>query len=167
MKLFLLNMKSKEFNFRLKSIFSQFDPNTRSISKSYSEDAMVVFVSDNKRIAVDIEEKKYRSPQTISYFLDKFITFSVEHKNSPFCLEEFYELWTAMESYFKLNGEGFRTSKNFTIDFTAKFIVCNNIKVARFDFLHIKNFAICVCGRDYFDKEDIELKCFGWEEVQC
>jgi phosphopantetheinyl transferase len=161
-------MGSKDFLDNLKIIGPYPGAENRNISKSYTKNktVMAVCISDTAAVGVDLEEKKTRSPETIKHFVKKFSTFQI--KNVPCNVDEqwFYRVWTAMEGYFKLDGSGFSTPKDFIIDLERQVIfrgeetaVC-----AWFEHFDICDFIICVCSDRMFSKEDVRLSCHGWED---
>ena len=133
-------------------------------SKSYTKGAMALCVSDTMKMGIDLEIKKKRSPETIDHFIEKFATFRIENIPTNKSNEWFYNVWTAMESYFKLDGAGFSTPKNFALNLEQKSIRVNESQVAWLEHYNIDNFLICICCNKPFSKQDVRINYHGWED---
>ena len=159
MNLHLLNTESSDFIQQLRAI----DAKKSFVSKSYTKDMMAFYVSDVKNMGVDIELKKERSPQVIAHFIEQFATFGIKDVPQKADSLWLYRAWTAMESYFKLEGTGFSTPKNFTLDLEQKAILRAGNKVAELAHFDIGAYMICLCSRRSFSKEDVQINYYGWE----
>jgi phosphopantetheinyl transferase len=137
-------MRSRQFNKRLKRI-SENNIEGRWLSKSYSGDVMVLAVSDNHKVSVDVEEMRYRSAETIAHYLNKFITFKICNTIIDTNQEQFYKIWTAMESFFKLGGQGFHSEKDFELDIENGRIVKSGETLGWIRYLPYGNYMICLC----------------------
>ena len=163
MILYLLNMVNRDFTKHLQDITMHHREKTH-IRKSYSGKAMAICVSDQMNFAIDIEERRFRSKETVRFFLEYFKSFTINYNVCDGNLEWFYKVWTAMESYYKLTGLGFNVQKDFILDLETKSIYYNENISAYFDFFCIKNFLICLCSNISFSKHDVKLNCYGWSE---
>ena len=160
MNLHLLNTGSSDFIQQLRAI----EEKKTFVSKSYTKDMMALYISDVKNMGVDIELKTERSPQVIAHFIEQFATFEIKDVPKEPDSMWFYKAWTAMESYFKLEGTGFRTPKNFTLDLEQKAILRAGNKVAELAHFDIGVYMICLCSRTPFAREDIQINNHGWGE---
>jgi len=162
MELHLFNTTDRDFIKHLSVLFLSYKK--RNISKSYAKSAMALCVSDTAKIGIDIEEEKERSLQTMEHFVKKFITFQVKKMPSQLDVQWFYKAWTAMESYFKLDGAGFGTPKDFVLDLEQKSIWRDGREVAWINHFDVGNFLICICSDTPFLKNDVKLSYHGWED---
>jgi len=164
MDLHLLNTANSEFVKDLKALASCTAGEKRNVSKSYTQGAVALCVSDmTTKVGIDLEKKKKRSPEAMEHFVKKFSTFQI--KDIPSKLEEqwFYKAWTGMESYFKLDGAGFGTPKDFILDLKRQSVWRKGREVARLEYFDIGNFLICLCSSTMFSKQDVQVIYHGWE----
>jgi len=159
----LFNTASFNFVKNLSTISTDLPKENRTISKSYTKDAMALCVSDAAKIGIDIEKKLKRSPETIIHFVKKYITFQIKSIPSDMNEQWFYKAWTAMESYFKLAGKGFSTPKNFVLDIEQQLILHDGKQAAWLEYFNIGNFVICICSDTAFSKQDVQISFHGWE----
>jgi len=157
-------MLSCDFNKDLQNVFLSKVENGYFISKSYTKDVMAVCVSYDAKIGIDIEKKRERSAQTIAHFISKFKTFNIRDIPESPDLNWFYLAWTAMESYFKLEGMGFSTKRDFIMDLENKTIIKNGSEIAWFEYLDIDGLVICICSDRKFSINEVVLNYHGWEE---
>jgi hypothetical protein len=92
----------------------------------------------------------------------------------------FYRLWTAMESYFKLTGHGFRATKDFSLDMGSRCILRDGKKIAWFNHYLmgalgspfenplgnplVHDYLICLCSDRPFVTGDASITCYGWKD---
>ena len=159
MELHLFNTESSDFIKRLRLT----DRKNCYTSKSYTKDIMVLYLSDVTEMGVDIELTKERSPQVIAHFIEQFATFEIKDIPKEPDSMWFYKAWTAMESYFKLEGKGFSTPKDFTLDLEQNTILRAGEKVAEIAHFEVDSYMICLCSRTPFAREDIQINNHSWE----
>jgi len=157
-------MACSNFSENLKALSLQKQSEGCYFSKSYTTKMMVICVSRNAKVGVDIEEKRSRSPETIKYFWEKFKTFEMLNVPTGDDVHSFYTAWTAMESCFKLNGTSFFTSQNTVVDFSSKSVLHNDIEHAWFEHFDIGNMIICLSSDKKFTKQDVTIKHYGKED---
>ena len=155
MELYLFDMTKPSFIEELGILSGQ--NKERRISKSYSKEIMAVCISDKRTMGIDLEKRVKRSPKTIKHFMDKFTTFQIKDKPVEADEEWFYKAWTAMESYFKLKGEGFSTPKDFVLDIDGKCVWQKDKKVAWFEYFEFHDYICCLCSDEYFIKKDVSV----------
>ena len=161
MKIHLFNTAHNDF---VKTLNAMYLCKKQYSSKSYTKGAMALCVSNYVKMGVDIEEKKQRSQVTMEHFIKRFATFQIN--NPPVHVDSswFYKAWTAMESYFKLAGKGFGTSKDFVLDLEQQAIWQKGKRVAWLQHFDIDNIIICLCSDTYFFKQDVRIIYHGWED---
>jgi hypothetical protein len=125
---------------------------------------MALGVSNGKKVAIDIEEEKYRDKETILFFYNKFRTFGLSNIPEEASAGKFYQHWTAMESYLKLQGYGFRSSKGFCIDLNTGTVRVGDHIVAYLNYVRVRKYLICLCGRQEWTNSEPDLHCFGWSD---
>jgi len=157
MKIYLFNMTNPNFVKELSLLSTDEENRKKNISKSYSNEVMAVCISDEMPIGIDLEKRVERSPETINHFMDKFTTFQIKNKPMKVDEEWFYKAWTAMESYFKLIGDGFGTPKDFILDLEEKCIWREERKVAWLKHVVIGDFILCLCTNQVLFKEELQM----------
>ena len=158
MELYFFDTTKNDFVNKLHHLLAQHNDTDRSISKSYTKDAMVLCINRNDwLIGVDVEQKRDRSVEVFEHFAHTFHTFGI--KDIPKTIEEswFYKAWTAMESFFKLEGKGFGTPKDFILDIERQSIWRNEKEIAWFEYFDIENCLICLCSNKKFAKESVKI----------
>ena len=161
MNVHLFNTASSSFIKDLNALSTVYE--NHNASKTYTKGAMALCVSKTARIGIDIEQKKTRSPETIQHFIKKFSTFQIKDVPCQISNEWFYRTWTAMESYFKLEGKGFSTCKNFVIDIEQQSIWRDGKKVAWLEYFDTGDFLLCICSNVKFLRQDVQLNYHDWE----
>jgi phosphopantetheinyl transferase len=164
MKLYLLNMACPEFSKTLKAIFASGKHQKSFISKAYSGNVMAICLSGEAVFAVDVEECKFRSKEVIQHFMALFKSFEIRGSLADRDTEWFYKAWTAMESYFKLTGLGFKANKNFSIDVAGKTVYRGKEKIAWLEFIGIRGYLICVCGNIACADRQVNVELCGWSD---
>ena len=157
MKLYILDKTSTTFIKKLSSFSREKGAGQDKISKSYSQEVMAICVSKERTVGIDLEKRRIRSPETISHFVEKFATFQLKNVPRKVNEEWFYKAWTAMESYFKLAGDGFGTQKDFTLDLEGKSIWRDSSEVAWFEHYFIDDYICCLCSDEMFSNEDVQI----------
>jgi phosphopantetheinyl transferase len=163
-------MRSRQFNKQLKRI-SEDSMKGRWLSKSYSGDVMVLAISDNHKVSVDVEEMRYRSAEAITHYLNKFITFKIGSTIIGASQEQFYKIWTAMESFFKLGGQGFHSEKDFELDIENERIVKSGETLGWIRYLSYSNHMICLCSAEKIYQDQLATKYLKeggepWQNMQ-
>ena len=158
-----MNTAHRGFSAYLHELITVHQSTDSMISKSYSGRAMAICVSDKRKISVDIEEKGARADETIRFFKKKFRTFGIATESTD--LEWFYRTWTAMESYLKFTGYGFKAPKDFIVDLDANIISMGDRPAAHLKFIFLPHFVLCLCCEQALKSSDPEISCFGWEDA--
>jgi phosphopantetheinyl transferase len=165
-RLHLLNTAHEGFSAHLRGVIAAHRPKGLPISKSYSRQAMAICISNRCKVAIDIEERRLRATETIIFFKSKFRTFGIcDDELEGTDLEWFYRTWTAMESYLKLKGRGFRASKDFSLNLDSGTISVRGKIAAYLKFVHLDNFCACLCCETALADADLRISRFGWREA--
>jgi len=157
-------MACSNFSENLKALSLQKQSEGCYFSKSYTTRMMVICVSRNAKVGVDIEEKRSRSPETMKYFWGKFKTFEILNVPTNDDVHSFYTAWTAMESCFKLIGTSFFASENTVVNFSSKIVLHDGIEHAWFEHFNINNMIICLSSDKKFTKKDVTINHYGKED---
>ncbi len=145
------NNISKQINIISNKLYK----NVKYLSKSHSGIYTVIAINKNGKIGIDIEKKVDRSNTTIKYFFSKYKSFEVNGCND-FNQHNFYKVWTAMESYYKLYKKGFYTDKKFCLDLENNLILVFG-KEYYIKFIEYDNYIISVCTESKKDMQTIEI----------
>ena len=172
MHLHIFNTRSSNFSRSLNKVFRYANPDYHSLGKSYARGAMAACLlcdTETKpglKASVDLERTVPRSFASVRYFIDNFATFGVKTIPQQPDSAWFYTVWTAMESYFKLDGNGFLTTKDFVIDTEMRRILKNDSAVAFFEHFRFGKYIVCLCASQHFTKSDVILHFHNHNDTQ-